>query len=358
MSTLVHPSLCSQVPQSMASSSCASSSSSTVSLVGLHRYVKLEKLGEGNYGCVYKARDKENGEIVALKKIKLSADDEGVPSTALREIALLQDLHHPNVISLHDVIFEQDKLYLSFPFLDKDLRRYMDCCGELPAMVTKYFIHQILQGLEACHNRRILHRDLKPQNVLVDRKGEIKIADFGLARTWNHGFMKTITHEVATLWYRAPEILMGIRTYTAAVDLWSIGCILAELSNDDPLFPGDSEIATLFLMFQLLGTCGEQNWPGVSSLPDFKATFPQWQMKNSDHWNQRFPKLGELGIDLLKRMLTFDPAKRVTATAALRHPYFADLNPQLAIEQSIELSKQLDTNDGSLRRAQRHARHR
>jgi serine/threonine protein kinase len=147
---------------------------------------------------------------------------------------------------------------------------------------------------------------------------------------------------------------MGIRTYTSAVDMWAIGCMLAELSNDMPLFSGDSEIATLFLIFQLLGTVDENSWPGVTSLTDYKSTFPKWQMKSQDAWQSTFPKLGELGIDLLKRLLHYDPAKRVTARAALTHPYFNDLDKELAISEATELSKQLDFNDGSERRRLRH----
>jgi hypothetical protein len=199
----------SNIITSIMSSSLVGASEHVISLVGSLRYKKLEKLGEGNYGCVYKARDLETGELVALKKIKLDDDDDGVPSTALREISLLQEISCPHLVPLKDVIFEDNKLYLSFQFLDKDLRRYMDCVGDLPPQVTKYFIYQTILGIESCHSRRILHRDLKPQNVLVDRTGNVKLADFGLARSWNNP-MKTITHEVATLWYRAPSVELHI----------------------------------------------------------------------------------------------------------------------------------------------------
>ena len=224
-----------------------------MSLSSLSRYVKLEKLGEGNYGAVYKARDNGGeGRVVALKKIKWScaSDDDGVPCTALREMSVLQELRHPHVIPLLDVVFSVDHLYLSFPYYDKDLRRYMDCVGELHPQCVKWYAQQILQGLRHCHERRVLHRDLKPQNLLINRTGDVQLADFGLARSLAHPHTETLTHDVATLWYRAPEILLGQRGYTEAMDLWAVGCVLAELSNDWPLFPGDSEIATLFKIFQ------------------------------------------------------------------------------------------------------------
>ena len=262
-----------------------------MSFSSLARYVKLEKLGEGNYGCVYKARDEwDGGRVVALKKIKFVGEDNGVPCTAVREISVLQALRHEAVVPLLDVIFSLDHLYLAFPFYDKDVRRYMDCVGDLHPMAVKWsaaaaplqashppdrcargFAHrlhlslcvsaccccarlrymlQLLRGLQHCHSHRVLHRDLKPQNLLINRRGELQLADFGLARTiaWPHS--DTMTHDVATLWYRAPEILLGQKVYTEAMDLWAVGCIFAELSNDAPLFAGDSEIATLFKIFQ------------------------------------------------------------------------------------------------------------
>ena len=216
--------------------------------------MKLEKLGEGNYGAVYKARDmmgEEEGRLVALKKIKWGqGDDDGVPCTALREISVLQELRHPHVIPLLDVVFSLDHLYLSFPFYDKDLRRYMDCVGELHPQCVRWYTRQVLDGLQHCHAHRVLHRDIKPQNLLINRQGDVQLADFGLARSLAQPHTETLTHDVATLWYRAPEILLGQKVYTAAMDMWAVGCVMAELSNDQPLFPGDSEIATLFRIFQ------------------------------------------------------------------------------------------------------------
>eukprot|EP01018_Ginkgo_biloba_P020448 Gb_39785 [translate_table: standard] len=158
-----------------------------------------------------------------------------------------------------------------FPLVAPILR----CCS--CAIVT--FLYQILRGIAYCHSHRVLHRDLKPQNLLIDRQSNaLKLADFGLARAFGIP-VRTFTHEVVTLWYRAPEILLGSRHYSTPVDVWSVGCIFAEMVNQRPLFPGDSEIDELFKIFRVLGTPNEETWPGVTSLPDFKSAFPKWPAK-------------------------------------------------------------------------------
>ncbi|KAG0367883.1 Cyclin-dependent kinase catalytic subunit [Gamsiella multidivaricata] len=210
----------------------------------LEGYQKMEKIGEGTYGVVYKATHKVSGRIVALKKIRLENEDEGVPSTAIREISLLKELKHVNVVQLLDIIHDETKLYLVFEFLDLDLKKYMDILptttgAGLPMDQVKDFLYQLLRGVEFCHSRRILHRDLKPQNLLIDEHRTLKLADFGLARAFGIP-LRTYTHEVVTLWYRAPEILMGSRHYSTAVDMWSVGCIFVETITKKPLFPGKS----------------------------------------------------------------------------------------------------------------------
>ena len=169
----------------------------------------MEKLGEGTYGVVYKAKDKQTGEIVALKKIRLEKEDDGVPSTAIREISLLKGLKHPNIVELKEVIYSEDKLYLIFEYCEYDLKKYMRSKGNaLDATEVKSFLYQLLNACAYCHAHRVMHRDLKPQNLLIDNKGNLKLADFGLARAFGLP-VKTYTHEVVTLWYRAPEILLG-----------------------------------------------------------------------------------------------------------------------------------------------------
>ncbi|CAO2646147.1 Cyclin-dependent kinase 3 [Lemmus lemmus] len=181
------------------------------------------------------------------------------------------------------------------------------------------YLSQLLQGLNFCHCHRVIHRDLKPQNLLINEFGAIKLADFGLARAFGVP-MRTYTHEVVTLWYRAPEILLGSKFYSTAVDLWSIGCIFAEMVTGKPLFPGDSEIDQLFQIFRILGTPSEATWPGVSQLPDYQSSFPKWTGKALE---EIVPSLGPEGKDLLLQLLQYDPSRRVTAKTALDHPYFS-----------------------------------
>lgn len=196
----------------------------------MENFQKVEKIGEGTYGVVYKAKNKLTGEVVALKKIRLDTETEGVPSTAIREISLLKELNHPNIVKLLDVIHTENKLYLVFEFLHQDLKKFMDASAltGIPLPLIKSYLFQLLQGLAFCHSHRVLHRDLKPQNLLINAEGSIKLADFGLARAFGVP-VRTYTHEVVTLWYRAPEILLGCKYYSTAVDIWSLGCIFAEM---------------------------------------------------------------------------------------------------------------------------------
>lgn len=291
----------------------------------MDRYAKIEKVGEGTYGVVYKARDTSTNAIVALKKIRLEAEDEGVPSTAIREISLLKELKDKNVVALLDIVHADQKLYLVFEYLDCDLKRYIENGNQnrtpiTPAIVRK-FTHQLNSGLLYCHSHRILHRDLKPQNLLIDKEDNLKLADFGLARAFGIP-MRTYTHEVVTLWYRAPEVLLGSRHYSTAIDMWSVGCIFAEMAMQGaPLFPGDSEIDQIFKIFRIMGTPNEETWPGVAMMPDYKPTFPQWSKQDVA---KVVPTLDEAGLDFLKRTLTYDSAKRISAKRALIHPYLVD----------------------------------
>lgn len=185
-------------------------------------------------------------------------------------------------------------------------------------------MYQILRGMAFCHALGVMHRDMKPQNLLVDRHGTLKIADFGLARAFIVP-IREYTHEVVTLWYRAPEILLGQRQYSPAVDIWSIGAIFVEMINKRPLWPGDSEIDELFRIFRTLGTPTEQMWPGVTSLPDYKSSFPKWPANKVARVVPSMAK-DPHAVDLLTQMLHYDPVKRISAKAALNHPYFDDLD--------------------------------
>lgn len=288
----------------------------------MERYERLAKIGEGTYGIVYKAREISTGKTIALKKIRLEQEDEGVPSTAIREISILKELSHPNVVYFKDVVHSDRKLYLVFEYLDQDLKRYMDSVKVLRPALIKSYLYQLVNGIEFCHGRRVLHRDLKPQNLLIDKTGKLKLADFGLARAFGIP-VRHYTHEVVTLWYRAPEILLGARKYSTPVDMWSIGCIFAEMVMKSPLFAGDSEIDQLYKIFQTLGTPTDEVWEGVTDLPEYNPLFPKWHNR---HIGDTVPNLDPDGLDLLSRLLVYDPEKRITAHDALRHRYFDDVN--------------------------------
>ena len=289
----------------------------------LEKYQKLDKVGEGTYGVVYKCQNKETKKYVALKKIRLENEDEGMPSTAIREISILKQLHHPNIVNLLDLIHGEKKLYLVFEFLDHDLKKYLNLNGSpLSPQLVKSYLYQILLAIKYCHSKRILHRDLKPQNLLIDKNGIIKVGDFGLARAFGIP-IKTLTHEILTLWYRAPEILLGQREYSTPIDIWSIGLIFYEMAHRKPLFAGDCEIDQIFKIFQMYGTPTEKTWPGITKLPEFKLNFPQFKGKGIQSYNTL---IDHVGVDLLEKMIQLDPCKRISAKQALNHPFFDDLD--------------------------------
>lgn len=194
--------------------------------------------------------------------------------------------------------------------------------GPLPEQTVKKFCYQILQATAYCHAHRVMHRDLKPQNLLIDGAGNVKLADFGLARAFGLP-VKTYTHEVVTLWYRAPEILLGAKEYSTPIDIWSIGCIFAEMAQRKALFIGDSEIDQIFKIFTVMGTPNEHYWPDALKFNDFKTSFPKW---SGVPMNRHVKCLDEYGIDLLQQMVALEPNQRISCRMALEHPYFDDLD--------------------------------
>ncbi|TGO09887.1 hypothetical protein BTUL_0151g00290 [Botrytis tulipae] len=286
-------------------------------------FQQLEKLGEGTYATVFKGRNRQTGELVALKEIHLDSE-EGTPSTAIREISLMKELKHENIVSLHDVIHTENKLMLVFEHMDKDLKKYMDTAGDrgaLPPPTIKSFMHQLLKGIDFCHQNRVLHRDLKPQNLLINMKGQLKLADFGLARAFGIP-VNTFSNEVVTLWYRAPDVLLGSRTYNTSIDIWSAGCIMAEMYTGRPLFPGTTNEDQLVRIFRIMGTPSERTWPGISQFTEYKSNF---QMYATQDLRVILPQIDAVGIDLLQRMLQLRPELRISAHDALSHPWFNDL---------------------------------
>ena len=299
--------------------------------MSIGKYEKIAMIGEGAYARVYKARDKITDAITALKRIRLDSDDEGVPCTAIREISLLKELRHDNIVRLLDVVYSDHKLTIVFEYLDQDLQRYLeDHDGNIPAAQIQNFMRQLLAGIDHCHQRFVLHRDLKPQNLLILQDRVLKIADFGLGRSFAIPVRKT-TNAVVTLWYRAPDVLLGSTTYGTPIDLWSIGCIMAEMVTGVPLFDGRTDSDHLMKIFQFLGSPNQQTWPSllsypnasaVLSKPEFRAQFePQADRVLSNAVFQS--KLGPERVNLLRGLLQYEPERRLTASQALSHPYFS-----------------------------------
>lgn len=203
--------------------------------------------------------------------------------------------------------------------------KYLDVCDSgLGLPILKSFLYQLLTGVAYCHHHRVLHRDLKPPNLLINREGQLKLADFGLARAFGIP-VRSYTHEVVTLWYRAPDVLLGSRKYSTPVDIWSVGCIFAEMANGRPLVAGTSEEDQLDRIFRLLGTPTIQDFPGIVELPEYSpGRFPPYPPPRGG-LASLVPTLDARGVDLLSRMLQYDPARRVTAQAALEHNFFAEM---------------------------------
>uniref|UniRef100_A0A8C6UA17 cyclin-dependent kinase n=1 Tax=Neogobius melanostomus TaxID=47308 RepID=A0A8C6UA17_9GOBI len=292
----------------------------------LETYIKLDKLGEGTYATVYKGRSKLTENLVALKEIRLE-HEEGAPCTAIREVSLLKDLKHANIVTLHDIIHTQKSLTLVFEYLDKDLKQYLDDCGNsIHVHNVKLFLFQLLRGLSYCHRRKVLHRDLKPQNLLINEKGELKLADFGLARAKSIP-TKTYSNEVVTLWYRPPDILLGSTDYSTHIDMWGVGCIFYEMATGRPLFPGSTVEEELHFIFKLLGTPTEHSWPGIGANEEFVAyNYPQYR---GERLSNHTPRLSSEGVELLSKFLQFEGKKRVSADEAMSHAYFRVLGKKV-----------------------------
>ncbi|XP_048549835.1 cyclin-dependent kinase C-2-like [Triticum urartu] len=301
-------------------------------------FEKLEQIGEGTYGQVYMAKETETNEIVALKKIRMDNEREGFPITAIREIKILKKLHHQNVIQLKEIVTspgpdrdEQGKpidgnkykgsIYMVFEYMDHDLTGLADRPGmRFTVPQIKCYMKQLLTGLHYCHVNQVLHRDIKGSNLLIDNEGNLKLADFGLARSFSSDHNGNLTNRVITLWYRPPELLLGSTRYGPAVDMWSVGCIFAELLNGKPILPGKNEPEQLTKIFELCGTPDELIWPGVTKMPWYNNFKPPRVLKRKV--KDAFKHFDRHALDLLERMLTLDPSQRIPAKEALDAEYF------------------------------------
>lgn len=292
-------------------------------------------IGAGVYGTVHMARDRMTGKTVAVKHITCEDDTgQGVPTNVLREVALLRDFRHPNVVDLLDIhVSSSEGFFLIFECLEKGdlshlLKHHSSAGSVMPLDSLKRYSYDLLNGLNACHQRCILHRDLKPKNILLgvtdDGKECLKVADFGLARNFTVPF-SSYTSEVITLWYRAPELLLGSQSYGTEVDMWSAGCIIAEMAINQPTFPGDSEIGTSFVIFKKMGTPSEESWPGISQLMYWRPTFPKWPPMELASICDARPEMGSEGADLIRGLLTMYPARRLNARQGKCSGFFTSI---------------------------------
>ncbi|GLT32173.1 hypothetical protein SLA2020_068590 [Shorea laevis] len=301
-------------------------------------FEKLEQVGEGTYGQVYMAREKKTGGVVALKRIRMDNEKEGFPITAIREIKILKKLHHKNVIKLKEIVTSQDDekkqyraaqdgnkykggIYMVFEYMDHDLSGLTDRpLMRFSVAQIKCYMLQLLKGLLYCHVNQVIHRDIKASNLLIDNEGNLKLADFGLARTFSSHHNANLTNRVITLQYRPPELLLGATQYGPAVDMWSVGCIFAELLYGKPILPGKDEPEQLNKIFELCGAPDEVNWPGVSRLPWYNNFKPLRPMRR--RFREVFWDFDRHALDLLKKMLALNPSQRISARDAIDAEYF------------------------------------
>lgn len=291
-------------------------------------YEKVVQVGEGTYGKVYKARNREGLGLVALKRIRMEGEKDGFPVTAMREIKLLQGLEHENVIRLHEMMVSHGSVYMVFDYMEHDLTGVLNQAQfHFSEAHLKSLSQQMLSGLSYLHRKSILHRDLKGSNILLNSQGILKLADFGLARFYNKKKRNDHTNRVITLWYRSPELLMGETVYGASVDMWSAGCIMLELFIRKPVFQGSDEIHQLEVIFSMMGTPHVRDWPGLGGLPWYELVKPkvEYASRLVDMFGST---ISGPGLTVIQGLLEYDPARRLTADEALSDAYFVSELPR------------------------------
>ncbi|KAH7818593.1 putative Cyclin-dependent kinase [Monocercomonoides exilis] len=291
----------------------------------IERFDIIGVIGEGTYGVVYKALDKDDGSVVALKQVKMDEERNGIPWTFLREIKMLKSIDHPNIVKLKEVVvgYKATEMFLNFEFCEHTLSELIVTVKHpFTESEIKCLMIQLLSALQYLHERWILHRDLKMLNLLYSNSGNLKLADFGLARGFDND-EQLYTPDVVTLWYRPPELLLGSEEYSTPIDIWGAGCIFAELFLRHPPFNGRDNIEMLQQIFSVLGTPTEETWPEFEKLSSSKevASIPFFDRSSIKTF---IPNLSHSGVDLLESLLCLDPAKRITAKEALNHPYFRE----------------------------------
>ncbi|XP_009624520.1 mitogen-activated protein kinase 7-like isoform X1 [Nicotiana tabacum] len=312
------------------------------------KYIPIKPIGRGAYGVVCSSVNRETNERVAIKKINNVFSNRIDALRTLRELKLLRHIRHENVIALKDVMMPIHRssfkdIYLVYELMDTDLNHIIKSSQPLSNDHCKYFLFQLLRGLKYLHSANILHRDLKPGNLLVNANCELKICDFGLARTSrdNGQFM---TEYVVTRWYRAPELLLCCDNYGTSIDVWSVGCIFAEILGRKPLFPGTECLNQLTLILNILGSQPEADLHFIDN-QRAKRFIRSLPFSRGTHFSSLFPQADPLAIDLLQRMLVFDPSKRITVTEALYHPYLSSLyDPTCNLPAQFPLNLDIDEN--------------
>ncbi|KAI1795234.1 Pkinase-domain-containing protein [Ganoderma leucocontextum] len=302
-------------------------------------YVVLGHVGTGTFGKVYKASHTATGRMVALKQIKMEGEKEGFPVTAMREVKLLQSLRHENVVRLHEMMVSHGTVYMVIEYMDHDLSGILQ---QTQFVFTdahlKSFCRQMLAGLAYLHHKGVIHRDIKGSNILVNSRGELKLADFGLARVYQKRRKSDYTNRVITQWYRPPELLLGATVYGPEVDMWSAGCIMLELFTKKPVFQGADELQQIYVVYKIMGTPTTDTWPGVTSLPWYEIFKPNEFIPN--RFRELFKKwLSPAGLDLAEQLLSWNPERRITATQALEAPYFNQEQPPAATPVGLSTLK-------------------
>ncbi|XP_076246975.1 cyclin-dependent kinase 20 [Calliopsis andreniformis] len=317
----------------------------------MDKYLITGKIGEGAHGVVLKAYDIVAEKNVALKRLLLKNIKNGISTSIIREIKILQQLKHCNVIELLDAFPIGLDFIMVFEYMPTGLWEIIkDNEISLTSVQVKTYTKMILEGVAYIHGKNIIHRDLKPANLLINEKGILKIADFGLGRLMWKNKLRPYSHQIATRWYRAPELLYGARYYTSAIDMWSIGCIFGELLNKSPLFPGETDIEQLVIVLKYLGSPTPETWPELSTLPDFnKITFPYHK---GITWEDIIEDAEDEAIDLISKILIYNSSNRLTANEALHHLYF-HTKPYPSLQSVIKpinshrneiKQKEIDTN--------------
>ena len=293
-------------------------------------------VGAGTYGKVFKAIHVFTKEKVALKKIRMEGERDGFPITAVREIRLLQHLRHENVVALQEVMVEKNECFMVFEYLSHDLTGLINHpTFQLTKAHKKHLAKQMFEGLDYLHRRGVLHRDIKAANILISNTGQLKYADFGLARFYTKSRQLDYTNRVITIWYRPPELLLGETQYGPAVDIWSAACVFVEMFTKKAVFPGEGgEISQLDRLYTVLGTPTPREWPNIVEMPWFELMRPTERKKRQfeDLFKDVFSREA---MDLVTMMFLYDPARRPVADEVLAHPYFTTEEP--SPEQAFEL---------------------